>query len=284
MPSPRRNFTVPLADERELSLGGSTLVMGILNVTPDSFSDGKLYSDPGAALDHAARMLDGGAGIIDVGGESTRPGAAPVDDTDEIRRIVPVIERIGRELDAVISVDTAKAAVARAALDAGADMVNDITALGDPEMAHVVARSGAPVVLMHMRGSPRTMQFDTDYADLMETLVDFLRSAAEKALECGIAGDKIIVDPGIGFGKSPRGNMEILRRLPVLREIGKPVLVGASRKSFIGAALDLPVAERLEGSLAAAALAAWQGAHILRVHDVAETVRTVRMIDAIMTS
>jgi len=280
----RERFTVPLADGRTLSLGGSTLVMGILNVTPDSFSDGDLFTDPGAAFEHAGLMIEDGAGIIDVGGESTRPGAAPVGEEEEIRRIVPTIERIFRELRTVISVDTTKAAVARAALDAGADIVNDISALGDPEMAQVVARSAAPVVLMHMRGTPGSMQSDTGYDDLMTTLVDFLRSAVEKAIEGEIAGDKIIVDPGIGFGKSTRGNLEILRRLPTLCKIGRPVLVGPSRKSFIGAALGLPVTERLEGSLAAAVVAAWQGAHILRVHDVAETVRMVRMVDAVLAN
>jgi dihydropteroate synthase len=204
-----------------------------------------------------------------------------VDAAEEIRRVVPVIGRIRRETGAVVSVDTIKAEVARAALEAGASMVNDVCALRDPAMGPAIARSGAPVVLMHMRGTPRTMQSDTNYDDLPGELARFLRAAAEKAKESGISGDKILLDPGIGFGKSRTGNLEILRRLPELAALGKPLLVGASRKSFIGATLDLPATERLEGSLAVAALAAWMGAHVVRVHDVAETVRAVRMIDAI---
>jgi dihydropteroate synthase len=280
----RDRFSLPLADGRILQLGGETAVMGVLNVTPDSFSDGGRFTDPETAVRHAESMLRAGAAIVDVGGESTRPGSAGVDEAEEIRRIVPVIRAIRRNRDAVISVDTSKASVARAAVEAGADMVNDVTALRDPEMPSLIAGAGVPVILMHMRGTPETMQSDTDYGDLTSSVIGFLRNATEKAIGAGISGDKIVVDPGIGFGKSPQGNLEILRRLPILREVGKPVLVGASRKSFIGAVLDLPVAERREPSLAAAVVAVWQGAHMVRVHDVVETVRVVRMVDAILHS
>jgi dihydropteroate synthase len=255
--------------------------MGILNVTPDSFSDGGRFEDPRAALEAAARMAEEGAEIVDVGGESTRPGSDPVPEEEEARRVVPVVAAIKRELSVRVSVDTQKAAVARQALDAGADMVNDISAFSDPGMIPLLRDRRAAVTVMHMRGTPRTMQQDTTYVDLMSSVVGYLRRAAEKAAQAGLADDKILVDPGLGFGKSPGGNLQILRELPTLRSMGRPILIGGSRKSFIGAALNLPVDERLEGSLAVAALAAWQGAHVIRAHDVAQTIRVVRMIDAI---
>jgi dihydropteroate synthase len=277
-------FVVPLPDGRRLELGPSTRVMGILNVTPDSFSDGGQFDDPEVAFRHAIRMIEDGADVVDVGGESTRPGAGSVDIDEETRRVVPVIDRIRRETEAIVSVDTVKPEVAVAALEAGADIVNDVTGLRDPRMASAAAAAGAPVVVMHMRGTPRTMQADTHYDDLMGEIAGFLRETVEKAVEAGISGDKILLDPGIGFGKSRAGNLEILRRLPSLGDLGKPLLVGASRKSFIGKTLDLPVTDRLDGSLAVGALVAWMGAHVVRVHDVAETVRAVRMIDAIRNS
>ncbi len=195
--------------------------------------------------------------------------------------MLPIIEGIKRRLGARVSVDTAKAEVARRALDAGADMVNDVSAFGDPEMLDLVAARGVPVALMHMRGKPRTMQRDTRYDDLIGTLVGFLRDRAETAIAAGVGDDKILVDPGIGFGKSTEGNLTILHRLPALKQVGRPILIGASRKTFIGRVLDLPVDERLEGSLAVAAFACAQGAHVIRAHDVAATVRVVRIVDAI---
>lgn len=280
----RDDLTVRFADGGGLELGRRTRVMGVLNLTPDSFSDGGRHADAESALDAAARMCEGGADIIDVGGESTRPGAAPVPAAEECRRILPVIEGIKKRLDVRISVDTAKAEVARRALDAGADMVNDVSAFGDPEMLDLVVARGVPVALMHMRGTPRTMQQETHYDDLIGTLIGFLRDRAETAVAAGVRDDKILVDPGIGFGKSTEGNLRILHRLPALKQVGRPILIGASRKTFIGEVLDLPVDERLEGSLAVAAFASAQGAHVIRAHDVAATVRVVRMVDAIRDS
>jgi dihydropteroate synthase len=258
--------------------------MGVVNVTPDSFSDGGAYESPQHAADTAARMADDGADWIDVGGESTRPGATNVAEDEEIRRVVPVIGEIKRKTSVRVSVDTMKAGVARRAIEAGADVVNDVSALSDPEMIAVVRDARVPVILMHMRGVPRTMQQSTDYVDLLASVVGFLRERVEKALAAGISDDRILIDPGLGFGKSAAGSLRILRELPTLRSVGRPLVIGASRKSFIGAALDLPVSDRLEGSLAVAALAAWRGAHVIRAHDVAATKRTTRMIDAIRRS
>jgi dihydropteroate synthase len=264
-----------------MDLAAETRVMGILNVTPDSFSDGAAHASPEASIDAAVRMASEGADFIDVGGESTRPGAAPVPEDEELRRILPVIRGIKRRSKIRVSVDTMKSGVARAAVEAGADLVNDVSAFSDPAMIGVVRDLRVPVIVMHMRGDPRTMQQDTVYADLLATIVAFLRATVEKAIAAGIAGDKILVDPGLGFGKSAAGNLGILRELQVLRSVGRPLVVGASRKSFIGTALDLPVNDRLEGSLAVAALAAWNGVEVIRAHDVLATKRTTRMIDAV---
>ncbi len=273
--------TLRFADGEAWALGERTCVMGILNITPNSFSDGAEVRDVRHAVEIAGRMLESGASIVDVGGESTRPGAAPVAADEEMRRVLPVVEALKSELDIRVSVDTVKRSVAARALDAGADMINDTSAGSDPEMLPLLAARGAPVVLMHMRGTPRTMQDNTRYDDVVGEVVSFLRHATERAVAAGVSNDKIVVDPGIGFGKSPVGNLEILGALATLRDIGRPILIGASRKSFIGSVLDLPVTERLEGSLSVAAVAAWQGAHIIRAHDVQETVRVVRMVDAI---
>jgi dihydropteroate synthase len=281
-PIPERDVhVVPFADGGGLRLGERTAVVGIVNVTPDSFSDGGNLFDAGDAIAAARKMVPEGADIIDVGGESTRPGADPVDETEEMRRVLPVIEAIKSETSARVSVDTTKASVAARAIDKGADLINDVTALSDPEMLPLLVETDVPVIVMHMRGTPRTMQRDTDYDDLMDELIVFLRASVQKAVEAGVTSDRIIVDPGIGFGKSASGNLRVLRELPTLREVGRPILIGASRKSFIGVSLDLPVTERLEASLGVASLAAWQGAHLVRVHDVRETVRAVRMIDAV---
>jgi dihydropteroate synthase len=255
--------------------------MGILNVTPDSFSDGAAHASAEAAIDAAARMESEGADFVDVGGESTRPGAAPVPEDEELRRILPVIRGIKRRSKIRVSVDTMKSRVARLAIEAGADLVNDVSAFSDPAMIGVVRDLRVPVIVMHMRGDPRTMQQDTVYADLLTTIVEFLTASVAKAIAGGIAGDKILVDPGLGFGKSAAGSLRILRELQVLRSVGRPLVVGASRKSFIGTALDLPVNDRLEGSLAVAALAAWNGVEVIRAHDVLATKRTTRMIDAV---
>ena len=277
----RPDFTLRFADGGRLELGPRTVVMGIVNVTPDSFSGDGKHSDADAALERAESMLQAGAEIIDIGGESTRPGAAEVDPEEELRRVLPLVHGLKRRLDIRISVDTRRASVARATLDAGADMINDVSALRDPEMLPLLCERQTPVVLMHMRGEPRTMQRDTRYRDLTETLRGYLDDRVKSAIAGGLSGDKILVDPGVGFGKSVEGSLTILRRLPELRGVGRPILIGASRKSFIGEILGLPVEQRLEGSLAVAAYASAQGAHVLRVHDVAATVRAVRMIDAL---
>jgi len=277
----RTAFVLPFADGARMDLSEATRVMGVLNVTPDSFSDGAALMSPKAAFEAAARMVDDGADFIDVGGESTRPGAEPVKDDEEARRVVPVIREIKRQLAVRVSVDTTKATVARLAIEAGADLVNDVSALSDPAMAAILRDARVPLILMHMRGTPRTMQQDTEYVDLLSSVVGFLRHRLERAVAAGIPDDKILVDPGLGFGKSAAGNLRILRELPTLRSVGRPLVIGASRKSFIGTALDLPVGDRLEGSLAVAAVAAWQGAQVIRAHDVAATKRTTRMIDAI---
>jgi dihydropteroate synthase len=269
------------ADGGVLHLGRKTRVMGVINVTPDSFADGGKYADAEAAADAAAAMVADGADLIDVGGESTRPGAETLDVEEEAERILPVVERIKRRLEVRVAVDTMKAEVARRALDAGADLINDVSALSDPDMLDLVARRSVPVIIMHMRGTPQTMQRDTAYDDLVSDVADFLRDRVQRAVAAGVSDDKIVVDPGLGFGKSSAGSLLILRLLPTLIRVGRPILIGASRKSFIGQTLDLPVNERLEGSLAVAAYASTQGAHVIRAHDVAATVRVVRMIDAI---
>jgi dihydropteroate synthase len=281
---PRDDYELTFADGAVMSLGLRTRVMGVLNVTPDSFSGTSRYPDLAAALDGARRMLDEGADVIDVGGESTRPGAEPVDEPEEINRVVPVVEGIKNALDVRVSVDTRRASVARRAIEAGADLINDISALRDRRMLPLLRETATPVVLMHMRGEPRTMQRETRYSDISQEVAGFLQDCSDTAAADGLADDKIMVDPGIGFGKSVAGNMTLLDELPALRRIGRPILIGASRKSFIGKVLDLPVEDRLEGSLAVAAFAAAQGAHMVRAHDVRATLRVVRMIDAIRST
>ncbi|MBK7972462.1 MAG: dihydropteroate synthase [Deltaproteobacteria bacterium] len=257
--------------ERTLVIGRRTLVMGILNVTPDSFHDGGRARDPDAALERAAALVAGGADVVDVGGESTRPGAAEVSGAEEIERVVPVIERIASSLDVVVSVDTSKAAVAERALAAGAHIVNDVTALGDPDMADVVRRSGAGLALMHMRGTPRNMQHDPRYDDVVEEVRAFLGARVAFARAAGIAADRVVVDPGIGFGKSFTHNWELLRHLGRLRDLGWPVLVGLSRKTFLGELVGGGGPERRGPPTFAAAVAAvLAGADLLRLHDPAE--------------
>jgi len=258
--------------------------MGILNVTPDSFSDGGSYIHANNAIEAAVRMTEEGADLIDVGGESTRPGAEPVTATEELKRVIPVVAALARE-GIHVSVDTMKASVARAALEVGAAVINDITALGDPEMAKVCADAGCIVCLMHMQGEPRTMQRQPHYEDVEREVTDFLRARADYALSEGVAKEKIWIDPGIGFGKNDAHNLTLLRAIPRLAELGYPVLVGVSRKGFIGRLLGgLPVNERLEGTLAIQAFAQLQGARIVRAHDVKATRRVVDTIAALTPS
>jgi len=269
--------------DRELALAAQTLVMGIVNVTPDSFSDGGMFADADAAVRHGLRLLEEGADVLDVGGESTRPGAEPVGSEEEASRVLPVLEGLRREApEALLSVDTRKAAVAADALDAGADVVNDIGAGADPEMFGVVARAGAGVVLMHMKGEPRTMQVEPAYDDVVREVRSFLAERIEAAVAAGIGPDRLCVDPGIGFGKTLAHNLELLRAIGTFRGLGAPVLAGVSRKRFVGelsGALD--PADRLEGTLGAVAWCASQGVDLVRVHDVAAVVRLLRVVDAI---
>jgi len=258
------------------------LIMGILNVTPDSFSDGGRYATTDLAVEQALAMIDQGADIIDIGGESTRPGARPVPETEESGRVVPVIERLAATTGCPISIDTWKSGVARAALAAGAEIVNDISGLGfDPGMAATVANATAGVVLMHTRGTPDAMQADTHYHDLMGELTHYLQQSLATARSAGIADAQIALDPGIGFAKSADGNLEILRRLTELSGFGLPLLIGASRKSFIGSILERPTDDRLLGTAAVVALAVANGAGILRVHDVAAMCDAALMAHAI---
>lgn len=255
--------------------------MGILNVTPDSFSDGGLFLDPEAAVARARRMVEEGADIVDVGGESTRPGSDPVPPEEERKRILPVIEALAPELDVPISVDTRRAEVAAAALGAGATIVNDVTAGADPEMFAVVRDASAGMVLMHMKGEPKTMQQDPRYDDVVAEVRAYLEARLEAAAAAGIEADRLCVDPGIGFGKTLEHNLLLLRHVDALVDLGRPVLVGPSRKSFIGALLDLPADQRVEGTLGAISWLAGRGVHAVRVHDVREAVRALRVVDAI---
>ena len=246
--------------------------MGVVNVTPDSFSDGGLFLAPEAAVAHGRRLASEGADLVDVGGESTRPGSKPVPAEEELRRVLPVVEELASAIEPPISIDTSKAAVAKAALSAGASFVNDVSALrGDPAMAAVVAEAGVDLCLMHMKGEPRTMQDDPRYEDVVSEVKAFLEERLDCAVRQGIPEARIWLDPGIGFGKSLEHNLELLRRLGEIVAIGCPVVVGASRKRFIGALTGRPESERLAGSLAAAVAAYERGARMVRVHDVAAT-------------
>jgi dihydropteroate synthase len=257
-------------------------LMGVVNVTPDSFSDGGLYLDPGAAIAHGKALAAEGAAILDVGGESTRPGAEPVAAEEELRRVEPVIAALAGAA-AAISVDTSKATVAAAALDAGASIVNDVTALrGDPEMAALVADRGAGLVLMHMAGEPRTMQVDPTYGDVVAEVRDFLAARLAAAVAAGVDESRIWLDPGIGFGKTDRHNFELLRGIPELAALGRPILLGTSRKSFIGRTDDSAPDDRLGGTIATSILAATAGASILRVHDVREMSQALRVASAVL--
>jgi dihydropteroate synthase len=260
-----------------------TYIMGILNVTRDSFSDGGLYFDKSEAIKRAFQMVEDGADIIDIGGESTRPGSEPITIEEELRRTIPVIEVLSKEVDVPISIDTYKSAVAKKALDAGASMVNDISGLRfDPEMPKVVSAYKVPVVIMHIKGTPKDMQQNPVYEALIPEITDCLRDCIRLAIESGVSEDKIIIDPGIGFGKTFNHNLEIINNLHEFTLLEKPILIGLSRKAFIGKILgDAPVTDRLEGTAAAVAISIMNGANIVRVHDVKEMVKVAKVTDAI---
>ena len=267
---------------RSFVVGERTLVMGVVNVTPDSFSDGGRFAEPDQAIAHAKALVADGADLLDLGGESTRPGAVEVPEEEEWRRIAPVLEALGAEVRVPVSVDTRHPGVARRALAAGADLVNDVEGLRRPEMRQVLLETGAPVIALHMRGLPSTMQTSVEYTDLRSEVFGFLAESTALALAEGIPPDRLLVDPGLGFGKSAEHNLELLRHLRELRSLGFPVVVGASRKSFLGWALGgAPPDERGEAGIAAAVLAATNGADIVRVHDVLPTVRALRFSDAV---
>lgn len=257
--------------------------MGVLNVTPDSFSDGGMYFDKAFAVEQALRMQEEGADILDIGGESSRPGAEKIPLKEEIRRVIPVIKELAGKLKIPLSVDTYKAAVAEEAVSAGASIINDISGLRfDSTMPKVAARNKIPVIIMHIKGTPKNMQMNPTYRALIPEIMDYIREGINIALDAGIPDDIIIIDPGIGFGKTVDHNLEIIRRLNEFAGFEKPLLLGHSRKSFIGKILDdVPVTERLEGTAAAAAVAIFNGANILRVHDVKEIVRVAKITDAI---
>jgi dihydropteroate synthase len=269
-----RNFSLDFSEK--------THIMGILNVTPDSFSDGGLFSGKSSAINRAIQMVVEGADIIDIGGESTRPGSEPVTLEEEIERTIPVIETIVKEINIPISIDTCKSEVARRALDAGASMVNDISGLSDPKMPQVVAEYKVPIVVMHIKGTPGDMQKNPVYEALIPEILDYLRESIRTALESGIPEDRIIIDPGIGFGKTFEHNLAIIHNLCEFSLLEKPVLIGPSRKAFIGKILGgVPPGERLEGTAAAVAISILNGANIVRVHDVREMVKVAKVADAI---
>lgn len=290
----RQRWTLRLPRGRALPLGGKPLVMGILNLTPDSFSDGGLWTDPQRAVDGGLRMLAEGADLLDLGAESTRPGGGVYGDgavllppEEEAARLLPVLTALRRATDAPLSVDTRKGEVARRALAAGADLINDVSALADPQLGRAVAEAGCPLVLMHSRGELATMQREIRFRDLLGEIRSELAAAVERAVALGIGEERILLDPGIGFGKTAEQNLALIGRLDELAGLGRPLLVGASRKSFLGKTIEtsggpaLPPAGRLAGSLAAAAWAADRGAALLRVHDVAETVQFLAVWQAI---
>lgn len=291
IPNPHTHRETPLA--LELRRGtfarlerGRPLLVGIVNITPDSFSDGGRFLDPTVAVEHALRLAAEGADLLDLGAESTRPGggvygagAPAVPAAEEIARLLPVLERLRRRTALPISVDTRKAEVASAALAAGADLVNDISGLGDAAMAGVIRAAACPIVLMHSRGDLASMQRGISFRDVVREVRGELAALALRAEEAGIARDRIVLDPGLGFGKSAPQNLELLRRLPELASLGFPLLVGASRKSFLGEITGFPAADRLPESLAAAAIAARGGVHLLRVHDIDQTRRFLAVFD-----
>lgn len=280
--SKRSTYTLRLPG-RDLELGRRTLLFAVINVTPDSFYDGGRYDSPGAGVEHALRLVEQGADVLDIGGESSRPGAQSVSAQVEIDRVLPIVEGIRRHSDIPLSIDTTKLEVARACLAAGADLINDISAFRfEPELAVEIARTGAAVILMHSRGTPHTMQELPPSSDILGDVASTLAAAVAQAFQSGISRDRILIDPGVGFGKTAQDNLKILQRLSFLSRFELPVLVGTSRKSFIGKILDLPLEERLWGTAATVAAAVLGGAHAVRVHDVVENRQVCRIVDAIL--
>ena len=281
---PRRRFTLPLPGGRTLELGARTLVMGVINVTPDSFSDGGVFLDPAHAVEAGMQMVAHGADLLDVGGESTRPGADALDAGEERKRVLPVIAGLASRVNVPISVDTYKASIARAALEAGATMVNDISGLRyEPDLAQVVARSRAPIILMHTRGRSKEMYKQAVYNEVVDEVLDELRESIAFARGAGIAKDAVLVDPGLGFAKEPTHSYEVLGRLGEFSDLGRPIVVGPSRKGFLTRALprEMAVTERDWPTAAAVTAAVMAGAHIVRVHAVREMVPVVRVADEI---
>jgi len=269
--------------KKTLNLSSQTHIMGVLNVTPDSFSDGGKFFKVEDAVNQGMKMAEEGADIIDVGGESTRPGSDPLPKEEELSRVIPVIRSLFKNTDVPISIDTYKAEVAKQALDAGAQMINDISALRfDPEMKKVASEYKVPINLMHIKGTPKNMQKNPWYEDVVSEITEYLNESIKIAKDAGIDPEKIIIDPGIGFGKRLEDNLNVLKNLKKLSILGCPILIGCSRKSFISKILDLPVEERLEGSLAALAVAVMNGANIVRVHDVKESRRAASLVDAVL--
>lgn len=275
----RKKYQVLKCGKYSLGIGKKTYIMGILNVTPDSFS-GDGITNIENAVERTKKMVEEGADIIDVGGESTRPFSKPVPEKEEWKRVIPVLKKLMKEVDVPISIDSYKPRIVKKALDSGASIINDISGLRNKEMVRLAARHDVPVIIMHMRGTPRNMQKKTEYKDVVGEIFSFFEKRIEYAENNGVG--KILIDPGIGFGKNLEHNLEILRRLREFKTLGKPLLVGPSRKSFIGQILDLPAGERLEGTLASAAICIANGADIIRVHDVKECVRAAKIMDALV--
>ncbi len=280
----RARFTIRCGDHT-LELGGRTLLMGTINVTPDSFSDGGRFYKTDQAIKQGELLASEGADILDVGGESTRPFSNSVGVEEELQRVIPVVSQLAKSTSLPISIDTCKGQVASAALDAGATMINDISGLRyDPELAQLAAKSQVPLVLMHMQGSPRTMQLEPNYGSLLSEIIGFLEERIQFACEAGVSRDQIIVDPGIGFGKTVHHNLLLLKHLDALATLGRPILLGTSRKSFIGAVLDKEVTEREPGGWATVCAGIIKGAHIVRVHEVTTCRQIADMVDAIINA
>ncbi|MDI6775932.1 MAG: dihydropteroate synthase [Syntrophales bacterium] len=270
--------------KREMTIGDRTWIMGIINVTPDSFSDGGCFQSPEEAVESGVRMVEEGADIVDVGGESSRPGAEPVSLKEELRRVIPVIEGLVKRVTVPISVDTTKAEVAREAVASGAEIINDISAMRfDDQMPVIVAATGAAVILMHMKGTPKDMQKgDLTYRSLLPDITEFLRVRMERAKSAGVELERMMIDPGLGFGKTAEDNMKLLRYLSAFKVLGRPIVTGASRKSFIGKVIGGEPHDRLEGTAVALTVAIMNGSHVVRVHDVGAMKKVAAMADAIL--
>jgi len=277
----RAHYTIRCR-KRTFTLGKQTLLMGVLNVTPDSFSDGGIFFDKEKAIARGLKMVEEGADFIDIGGESTRPGSKPLGLDEELRRVIPVIEFLAKEVDVPISIDTYKSAVAKKAIEAGAQIINDISGLNlDPSLSQVAAKEDVPLVLMHIRGNPETMQKNIHYESLFSEIIQYLKDSIQRAESAGVDPEQIIIDPGIGFGKTVEDNLLILKNLKEFKILGKPLLLGTSRKSFIGKILNADVTERLEGTLSTIVVGVLNGAHIIRCHDVIQAKRAITIADAV---